>query len=159
SWRLQHLRTLWDAQDHPVDLYSNGVLPKELQKLPRPPIIDPDLIGPDDFRNPVAKSVPNTPDTAFDLWLKRRHWVDAQIKALSANTTLVKTQTAPHVAAMFDAVSQPVARLNAGPFVFDLPLPPRPPTGGDATWQMIPHPEAGGVDAAVKVHPHLQAVP
>src|SRR5262249_9144711 len=56
-------------------------------------------------------------------------------------------------------LSQPVARLNAGPFVFDLPLPPRPPTGGDATWQMIPHPEAGGVDAAVKVHPHLQAVP
>jgi hypothetical protein len=55
-------------------------------------------------------------------------------------------------------LSQPVARLTAEPFVFDLPLPPRPSIRGTATWRVIPHREAGKLNAAVEIHPHLQAV-
>ena len=45
----------------------------------RLPIIDPDVIGPDDFRNPVRKETPNLPDQPFDVWLDRRASVDALI--------------------------------------------------------------------------------
>jgi hypothetical protein len=82
TWRLAHLRTLWQAQDWPVDLYSTGELPKELQKFPRPPLIDPDLIGPDDFRFPFPKLNGDDPDQAFDLWLARRSWVDGRLTSL-----------------------------------------------------------------------------
>jgi hypothetical protein len=50
----------------------------------RPPLIDPDIIGPDDFRVPVAKT--SGADRAFDLWLRRRSWVDARLHALELLT-------------------------------------------------------------------------
>ena len=37
------------------------------------PIIDPDVIGPEDFRNPFVD------DAAFGLWKTRREWVDQQL--------------------------------------------------------------------------------
>lgn len=86
TWRLAHLRTLWHAQEWPVDLYSEGELPEELQDVPRPPVIDPDLIGPDDFRLPSGTANAGIPGQAFELWLQRRTWVDSRIQALSTLT-------------------------------------------------------------------------
>jgi hypothetical protein len=78
SWRLKHLRTLWFQQDHPSDGYSEDA-------SPRLPIIDPDLIGPDDFRNPTPKTNPADPDRAFDIWLKRRQFVDSKLSGLKGD--------------------------------------------------------------------------
>jgi hypothetical protein len=75
SWQLQHLRTLWTQQDHPTDAYSD-------EASPQLPVIDPDLIGPDDFRNPTLKAAPADPDRAFDLWLARRSFVDTKLNNL-----------------------------------------------------------------------------
>jgi len=77
SWQLKHLRTLWNQQDHPIDGYSK-TSPRRL------PIIDPDLIGPDDFRNPIPKTNASDTDRAFDLWLKRRAYVDTTLNSLKA---------------------------------------------------------------------------
>jgi hypothetical protein len=73
AWQLKHLRTLWIQQDHPADGYSDDASPKL-------PLIDPDLIGPDDFRKPIPVENP-----AFDLWLKRRQAVDQQLRDFKAN--------------------------------------------------------------------------
>lgn len=78
SWQLKHLRTLWALQDHPIDAYSDDA-------APRPPLIDPDLIGPDDFRNPKPKTSPADPDQAFDIWLKRRLFVDTNLSSLKSD--------------------------------------------------------------------------
>jgi hypothetical protein len=72
SWRLEHLRTLWHEQDWPEDL------PRDI------PVIDPDVVGPDDFRRPFAKMDPAEPDGPFDIWLARRAIVDELLEALRA---------------------------------------------------------------------------
>ena len=139
SWRLAYLRMLWQSQDFPTDLYSEGESVAALKQLPeglqfppsltgkishnaddqilifngvmsneehglllslspepnyqeaverlfelsqRPPFIDPDLIGPDDFRAPFAKAQATDPDKPFDLWLKRRLLVDQRLADL-----------------------------------------------------------------------------
>jgi len=67
SRRLQFLRTLWRKLDHPDEA-----------NLPNPaarrPIIDPDLIGPGDIRQPE----PGVP--AFDLWQERYDWVQERLQ-------------------------------------------------------------------------------
>jgi hypothetical protein len=73
SWRLKHLRTTWTQQDRPDDPYSDSALPKL-------PLIDPDLIGPDDFRSPVPTGL-NAP---FDIWLARRGLVDQKLRDIRA---------------------------------------------------------------------------
>lgn len=73
-WHLEHLRVIWKELDWPVDSYNEEYLPAEK----RLPIIDPDVIGPDDFRNPF----PGNP--AFDIWLERREWVDNRVKEILA---------------------------------------------------------------------------
>lgn len=70
KWRRAHLRTLWQTQDWTDDEYSRGELP----------VIDPDIVGIDDFRHPVAGQL------VFDTWEKRRHWVDAIIAEFSGIT-------------------------------------------------------------------------
>jgi hypothetical protein len=47
-----------------------------------PPVIDPDVIGPDDFRVPIPKAQASDPDQPFDVWLRRRNWIDAQLQNL-----------------------------------------------------------------------------
>ena len=42
-----------------------------------------DVIGPDDFRAPFAKLKSTDPDGAFDLWLRRRTWVDDSLNSIS----------------------------------------------------------------------------
>lgn len=81
SWKLKHLRTLWTNQDDPTDSYSDVTSPG-VDSSRRLPIIDPDLIGPDDFRAPVQKLNAADPDRAFDLWLKRRAFMDKTLLGL-----------------------------------------------------------------------------
>lgn len=69
TWRREHLQRTWTERDHPTDTFSRGDRP----------VVDPDVIGPDDFRWPdPAESV------AFALWVKRREWVDGQLASLLA---------------------------------------------------------------------------
>ncbi len=77
AWRLKHLRTLWKQQDWPADPYTEGLLP----------IIDPDIIGPDDFRLPIPKTNPADDDKAFDIWLTRRQEIDTGLRELNEQRT------------------------------------------------------------------------
>lgn len=97
TWRLRRLRTIWLSQDWPSDPYSEGLLP----------IIDPDLIGPDDFRNPFAKANPAKP---FDIWIDRRAWVDDALRAFSLLTNQGSTgQQVPDFTALFNRMNQPLS--------------------------------------------------
>lgn len=183
NWRLQHLRTLWKAQDWTTDVYEETQSAVTLKQLPanitltspgntfpapseairydrdrqqlirssgtmtleerqnlldlaplsgeadsegevkqqfqeavkqlflvsqRLPIVDPDLVEPDDFRNPEAG------DKVFDLWNKRINWVGDRLKAFAAKTKEVPNQiqeqpptlTVPDINAMFAAMSE-----------------------------------------------------
>lgn len=68
DWRLDYLEDRWLEQDGIDDAFARDQVP----------IIDPDVIGPDDFRSRSA-AVPGKP---FDLWKKRRRWVDERIADL-----------------------------------------------------------------------------
>jgi hypothetical protein len=72
-WRLASLRKLWRSQDWPTDDYAER----------RRPVVDPDLLGPDDFRDPYPRPV-GALERAFDLWVARRGWADAYVAALRA---------------------------------------------------------------------------
>ncbi|OWY64947.1 hypothetical protein B7486_44575 [cyanobacterium TDX16] len=86
------------------------------QNSQRLPIIDPDLIGPDDFRNPTTKTNQSDPDKAFDIWKNRREWVDAGLRTLSNLTKQVpitingqpQQLQVPDITAMFGRMYQPV---------------------------------------------------
>lgn len=66
QWRRARLRELWRDQDWPAGMPADGR-----------PVIDPDVIGPDDFRSP------DTADAAFRVWRKRRNWIDQELAALA----------------------------------------------------------------------------
>jgi hypothetical protein len=85
EWRRAHLRELWQAQDWPDDLPAEGR-----------PIVDPDLIGPDDFRQPTSTDEP------FKLWLKRRTWVDDRL----ADFQQIAAAQPASVDALLDAMYQ-----------------------------------------------------
>jgi hypothetical protein len=100
TWRVEHLQALWEEQDRPADSYSRDLLP----------LIDPDLIGPDDFRQPVAKAHASDPDKAFDVWIRRRDWVDARIGAFSAiPPATVRGQRVPDLDAILRSMYAPVS--------------------------------------------------
>ena len=63
SWRLQNQRALWKTSDIATTSYYEHTLP----------IIEPDIIGPDDFRNPVDGN------HTFAVWENRRAWIDDQL--------------------------------------------------------------------------------
>ena len=75
-WRLATLRKIWQKEDWPADDYSDQIRP----------IVDPDLIGPDDFRDPVSKANAASPDRAFDIWVRRRGWADSLLQSLRSVT-------------------------------------------------------------------------
>ncbi|WP_152206097.1 neuraminidase-like domain-containing protein [Marinobacter changyiensis] len=91
-WRQERLETIWRALDYPSDEYTDGTLP----------IIDPDVVGPDDFR------FPGVVDEAFNLWQDRRAHVDGRIAAL---TDIVETQGLN--AALVEVYGEPVPDLLA----------------------------------------------
>ena len=72
SWQQQYLRSLWTGQDYPADPYIDHTIP----------VVDPDIIGPDDFRNPGGTN------HWFAVWLLRRNFTDA---ILTADTTALTT--------------------------------------------------------------------
>ena len=65
SWKLQNQRALWKTTDIASTPYYEHSIP----------VIEPDIIGPDDFRNPVDDNKP------FTVWKSRRSWTDIQLKA------------------------------------------------------------------------------
>ncbi|MCK6693441.1 MAG: hypothetical protein L6Q97_15255, partial [Thermoanaerobaculia bacterium] len=91
TWRRARLRQLWMEQDWPEDLPANN-----------DPIIDPDIIGPDDFRHPDPSKV------AFSLWKKRREWVDNELAYLKTITRTVTysgpNEIVPDIEQMVDAM-------------------------------------------------------
>ena len=78
TWRLEYLRTIWQAQDWPTVPVAGTQ-----------PLIDPDLIGPADLKNPVAG------DPAFDLWQQR-------VTSLAAQSALIEAE--PKTLAGFDSI-------------------------------------------------------
>jgi hypothetical protein len=78
SWRLAYLQQQWGEQDWPTDAYTERPPGFEGQR----PVIDPDLIGPDDFRHPDSTVQP------FTLWNERRDWVDQHLHDLEAQSRL-----------------------------------------------------------------------
>jgi receptor-binding and translocation channel-forming TcA subunit of Tc toxin/ABC toxin-like protein len=92
TWRCEHLRELWRQQDWPSEeMLSDGR-----------PIIDPDVIGPDDFRTATAS------DKAFAIWSQRRVWVDQELGNLAKLTRIVSlgtnTLTVPDIEKMLDSM-------------------------------------------------------
>ena len=92
------------------DLSYQQAVKQLFQTSQRLTIIDPDLISPDDFRRPFLKANPGDPNQAFDLWEKRRNWVDDRLKVFSSLTKAMpgQPQPVPDIAAMFAAMYQPV---------------------------------------------------
>lgn len=86
SWRLRHLRKLWEQDDRPADAYGLHLLP----------IIDPDLVSPDDFR----LTQPPLPNPVLTRWQARR----AQVDALLAVTKATRDANAANADAGVDAV-------------------------------------------------------
>jgi Tc toxin complex TcA C-terminal TcB-binding domain/Putative peptidoglycan binding domain/Repeat of unknown function (DUF5648) len=118
SWRLAFLRTLWAEGDRPINSYTDRPTnPDPEAVLPILPIIDPDVIGPDDFRYPVASAGANKP---FDLWIKRRKWVDQQLDGLKQVTKTMPgvAEPAPDLNKMLGSMYQPIT---------DYPTPGSPP--------------------------------
>ena len=89
SWRLAHLRQQWLSSKKPQHDSPFG----------SPPVIDPDLVGPDDLRHPEQGN------PAFDIWVERRGWVDARINELRLQTMIAADgQTVPDFRKMLDVM-------------------------------------------------------
>jgi len=81
NWRLKQLRTLWEEQDRPANAFVvHQETPAPDNPIKQLPVIDPDIIGPDDFRYPYAGS-----DQPFNIWIRRRKWIDEQLAGLRGN--------------------------------------------------------------------------
>ncbi|MGZ8915536.1 MAG: hypothetical protein ACXW1Z_20815 [Methylobacter sp.] len=101
-WRLKKLRANWRSQDFPVDVYSPDYTPASDQL----PVVDPDVIGPDDFRRP------DPAQPFFALWKTRRVWIDQRLDALASLTKTVvvgsTSVTVPDVNQVLASMYSPV---------------------------------------------------
>ncbi len=109
AWREQYLRQQWFAQDWPDDTPGAGA-----------PIIDPDVIGPDDFRTPLVSN------PAFAIWQRRRTWVEAQLSQLAG---IAPAAGQSRLEAWFTAMSATAAPVTYTPAAG---TPPDTPTWVDA---------------------------
>jgi hypothetical protein len=100
SWRLHRLRTLWQQMDWPEDDFGTKL-----------PVIDPDIIGPDDFRWPFLKANAGDGDQPFDLWHQRRLWVDGRITHFASQVVMLLQDP---------ALNLKIPRLVEGRFLPDL---------------------------------------
>ena len=110
AWRLGHLRTVWAEADRPPNPFMD--LPADVAPIDRLPIIDPDVIGVDDLRYPYPAQA-GAPDGAFDIWLRRRQWVDGQLDKLRLLTKQITSpsgsvQFVPDFNLLLKAMLQPV---------------------------------------------------
>ena len=108
--RLERLASLWHGQDWPDDQIPDGR-----------PVVDPDAIGPDDFRFPAPRASVNDPRRAFDIWLDRRSWVADRLAELLDTARLpsrsVRGQPVPdYFAGMFAAMYVAVPGLPDTPW-------------------------------------------
>lgn len=88
QWRTERLHRIWHREDHPVDAYQTGAedpSTPDASSGPERAIIDPDLVGPGDFRRPDPDATVGADDhavRAFGLWLRRHDWVDGRLTEL-----------------------------------------------------------------------------
>jgi hypothetical protein len=100
--RLKRLRRIWYEEDR----QGSSSWPKDM------PVVDPDLIGPEDFRYPCCTAAAKQP-RAFDIWFKRRQWADqllAQFAACTTQTLDAKGEhlVLPDIELMFRQMAIPV---------------------------------------------------
>lgn len=113
AWRLDHLRTVWAEADRPSNVFAD--LSSDVPVSQRRPIIDPDVISVDDFRYPYAAAA-GAPDAAFDVWLRRRAFVDTQLHELHLLTKQVPTPTGPITVPDFEKIlTRNFAPVQYGP--------------------------------------------
>jgi hypothetical protein len=112
-WQSMRLREQWDDEDWPADAFSAVSGTASVVLLP---IIDPDVIGPDDLRLPLPEVGATASDGAFDIWQRRRDWVDGLLTALQARQ--------PDLDSMFEFLRPP----SGAPLPDDYPWRDAPPT-------------------------------
>ncbi len=95
-WQKEHLRAAWQQQDDAARTEFDTPLP----------LIDPDLIGPQDLRTPSPGN------TAYDLWKARQDDLAAQLAGIDTARKAQATQQAGFDKIVSDAVG-PVAELLA----------------------------------------------
>ena len=108
AWRYESLSRRWEDEDQPTDDPLDGK-----------PVIDPDVIGPDDFRRPAAKSGPAALDEPFDVWLRRRAYIDAAQATLAGLATVTAMFTRMYQS--FPYEGQAVVAWDAATAVTDFP--------------------------------------
>jgi hypothetical protein len=101
EWRLNFLRALWKKEDWPDETLAENQ-----------PVIDPDIIGPDDLRwpfpdNPVRAE--GDPNRVYLLWRKRREWVDSRRRELEQLTVQIGREPVPDMQAMLGSMLNQVA--------------------------------------------------
>lgn len=112
DWRESSLQEAWAAQDHPDDVFQPDAADQR-------PIVDPDVIGPDDFRTPDPDS-----SQAFALWVRRRRWVDERLEALrnAAIDDSVSEGTFDFVA-LLESMTAPVEYAGETVIPWDIVVP------------------------------------
>lgn len=116
-WQAMRLREQWDDEDRRADAFSAASGTASAVPLP---MIDPDVIGPDDLRLPLPKIGVMAPDGAFDIWRMRRDWVDGILTALRGRQ--------PDLDSMFELLRPPAG----APVPEDYPWHDAPPTAAFA---------------------------
>lgn len=81
SWQLAYIREVWGNEDKSSSLYTGDDTVRDL------PIIDPDIIGPDDIR----KADPT--EDVYKIWLNRRIWLDEHILGVRLRENKITPQT------------------------------------------------------------------
>lgn len=99
-WRQRHLRTLWERADWPVDS------PAPSATAPLLPIIDPQVVGLKDLRSARPG------DPAFDLWLTRFNWLNAQRSGLKAAREAAPNQQKGMETIIAQALSTPARAVT-----------------------------------------------
>lgn len=116
DWRQKTLRKEWLKRDGIYDSFyptdEDGKI-----NLSRRAVIDPDIIGPDDFRNPTYRPGLPRPNTAFELWVYRRQWVDDLLAALKgiAQKTDADGNQGPDLEGMITQVMATTSYHNPAP--------------------------------------------
>lgn len=105
-WRLSHLRSLWTAHDGIADPYTQDPV-AHYTEADLLPVIDPDLICPDDFRTPFAKANETDHDGPFDLWIERRKWTDDRRYDLQQLQQRLRKERRPDAEALTEILKNP----------------------------------------------------
>lgn len=95
-WQQEYLRELWREADYPQDPGAD-----------RAPLIDPDLIGKDNLKDPVPGNA------AYDLWEARRVWLERREEQLATLWNEQSTQRQGFEVVVQDALGIPASELLA----------------------------------------------